>query len=253
MDSPEFSQLSLDLDAGEKFRQRTIEHMEKYLGQGRPEKGIRSEDIETAIAIFNPVGEATAFRLPEGQRKIFLEENIRFVHATGDEQRAELGGEAPTIEEYMRIRLGTSGVGTLSALTEYMMQIDLGDEIRNDPGIRTMMDDNNSIVSLVNDFSSLRKELTFPFYCNAVAVLYHEYQNLQVAVDKAYRMIAESVARLDATAEALLERYPKKRRELEAFTYGLKTMCTGNIVWSKMSERYHLGVENFDGTTFITL
>ncbi|KAK6495446.1 hypothetical protein TWF481_003465 [Arthrobotrys musiformis] len=253
IDSPEFGDLSSDLDAGERFRERTIAHIKTYLGDALPEDGVRSEKVEMAIASFNPVGETAGFRLPKSQRQIFMEENIRFVLATGYEQRVELRGKAPTIEEYMHIRMGTSGVATLSVLTEYMMQIDLGDEIRNDPDIQTIHDQSNCIVSLVNDIFSLRKELTFPFYCNAVAVLYHKHRNLQVAVNKTFQMVVASVQTLEDAGARLLARYPDRRTDLEAFVYAAKTMCTGNITWSRMTRRYKLGVDKFDGTTSITL
>ncbi|EPS43319.1 hypothetical protein H072_2687 [Dactylellina haptotyla CBS 200.50] len=253
IDSPEFSNISSDLDAGEGFRERTIEHMRKYLAEELPERGVRSEQVEMAIASFNPVGEAVGFRLSRLQRKLFLEENIRFVRATGDEQRMELGGRAPSIDDYMQIRMGTSGVAALSALTEYMMQVDLGDEIRNDPDIQSIYKENNSIISLVNDIFSLRKELAFPFYCNAVAVLYHEHRSLQTAVDETYRLVATSVLNLEVAAERLFQKYPDRRNDLEGFVYAAKTMCTGNITWSRMTRRYKLGIDRFDGTTSITL
>ena len=38
---------------------------------------------------------------------------------TNDEQRQQLSGEIPTIEEYMRRRMGTGGVLVCLAVTEY--------------------------------------------------------------------------------------------------------------------------------------
>ncbi|KAF7355583.1 Terpene cyclase [Mycena sanguinolenta] len=186
VDSPRFSNLSQDLDAGEKFRLDTIEHMKKYLGDKRPQTGIRGEDVHMAIVSFNPVGEAAGFRLNRGQRKVFMDECIRYVLACGDEQRSELSGKAPTIEQYMPVRMGTSSVSAFGALIEYMTGIDLGDELRADDDITLVREAANCIVSIMNDVFSLRRELMFPFYNNGVAVLYHEHQDLQKAVDEAY-------------------------------------------------------------------
>lgn len=119
IDSPEFTNLSGDWDAGEKFRHDTRVHMRAYLeGALRPERALRSEDVSIPLASFNPVGEAAAFRMTTGQRALFLKENLRFVDGIALEQKSELSGKAPTIEEYLPVRMGTSGVAAISACIE---------------------------------------------------------------------------------------------------------------------------------------
>lgn len=115
MDSPEFTDLSTDLKAGEKFRQATIERVKKYLGEDRPRDSLRAEDVNLAIASFNPVGEEAAFRMTAGQRKLFMDEVIRYIDACGEEQRSELSGHAPTIGQYLPVRLGTSAGSAIAA------------------------------------------------------------------------------------------------------------------------------------------
>ncbi|KAF7355592.1 Terpene cyclase [Mycena sanguinolenta] len=252
-DSPHFSDLGQDPDASEKLRLDTIEHIKKYLGDKRPQTGIKAEDVHMIIASFNPVGEAAGFRMNRGQRKVFMDECIRYVLASGDEQRSELSGRAPTIEQYMHIRMGTSAVSAIVALIEYMTGIDLGDELRADDDITLVREATNCVINIMNDVFSLRRELIFPFYNNAVAVLYHENQDLQKAVDETYKIVADAVANLEAAHTRLLKKYPGRREDLEVFVTGAKGMCTGNIEWSKRIRRYHLGVPRFDGTTEITL
>ncbi|KAK7957686.1 terpenoid synthase [Apiospora saccharicola] len=259
-DSPEFNQdVSLNWEAGEKFRAETLEHIRAYLadnntpGGGGQKEIPRAEQISSALASFNPVGEPAAFRMTRGQRMLFMHQLLRFVQATGSEQRSEQSGVAPTIDEYLPTRMGTSGVESISACIEYMVNVDLGDYLRADPDVQTIYAENNCIISMMNDAFSLRRELRFPFYNNALAVLYHEYQDLQAAMDQTYEIVKASVRRLDSAAERLLERYPDRRADLEAFIAGAKTMCTGNIEWSIRNKRYNLGLSKCDGTTEIVI
>ncbi|KAK8104927.1 hypothetical protein PG999_008286 [Apiospora kogelbergensis] len=249
-DSPEFNQdVCLNLEAGEKFRAETREHIKAYLDDGnwgRYRQRPRTEKISSALASFNPVGEPAAFRMTSGQRVLFLRQLLRFVQATAYEQRSELSGVAPTIDEYLPTRMGTSGVETISACIEYMVNIDLGDCLRADPDIQTIYAENNCIISMMNDVFSLRRELR-------LAVLYHEYQDLQPAMGQIYEIVKASVSRLDSAAERLLERYPDRRGDLEAFITGAKTMCTGNIQWSIRNKRYNLGFSKCDGTAEIVI
>lgn len=92
--------------------------MKKYLDPcARNETGL-DKGVHFAITSFNPVGERGAFRLTTGQRAHFLREVIRFVEAVGSEQKSELSGQAPTIDEYLPVRMGTSAVQAQAALIE---------------------------------------------------------------------------------------------------------------------------------------
>lgn len=93
--------------------------MDAYLGDGpRPAGSLRAEDVHVAIASFNPVGEMGAFRLNRGQRRLFRDEIVRYIHAVGEEQRLELRREAPSIKEYLPVRMGTSAAAAIAAAIE---------------------------------------------------------------------------------------------------------------------------------------
>lgn len=57
-----------------------------------------------------------------------------------------------------------------------MANIDLGDELRGDPDVRIIYAENNCIISIMNDAFSLRRELRFPFYNNALVILFIPYR-----------------------------------------------------------------------------
>lgn len=108
-------------------------------------------------------------------------------------------------------------------------------------------------LQVMNDLFSLRRELRYPFYNNAVAVLYHQHQNLQAAVNGAYTIIQRSAETLETAARRAVERYPERRDDLTTWINGAKTMVTGNMAWSMHIKRYNLNVADLDGTTEITI
>ncbi|KAF7347133.1 Terpene cyclase [Mycena venus] len=251
-DTPELTNMVNDLDASNQFREETRKQIDRYLGD-KPLLGVATDShLPPAVRSFDRIGETFAFRMTRGQRVQVSNELHKYVDACEAEQLSELRGQAPTIEEYLQRRLGTSAVGFVIACLEYILGIDLGDTIRNDQYVKAVFDETVFIIAIVNDILSLRRELRYPFYNNAVAVLYHQHQSLQKAVDETYRLILRSIKKLEDAAKRALERYPE-RQGLATWIEGCKTMCTGNVAWSLHNGRYALGVEALDGTTTITL
>ncbi|KAF3934723.1 hypothetical protein ABW20_dc0106445 [Dactylellina cionopaga] len=263
LDTPTHSNLLYDMDAGNKFRARAIAYMTSILGDNSGNDKLSDgldatplpANLEKAIKSFGTVAKPIAPFLTKRQRAQYLKESISYVNGTAEEQRVELSGCVPTIEEYMEIRGATGGVKSMIAVLEYALKIDLGDDIGYDPDVYTLYDECNVIICLCNDLFSLRRELAYPFYCNAVAILYHEHQNIQAAVDETFKMISDSTVMFEAAANRMLEKYATHPNlgAVEAFISGLKLICTGNVTWSSQTRRYQLGVDKFDGTTSITI
>lgn len=118
MDTPELSDISTDMEAGNRFRDASILHFERYLADNPPPGNPADPALPPALKSFNPLGEATAFRMTRGQRLKVLSELYRFVHAVENEQESELSGKAPTLEEYLPRRMGTSAAGFVMATLE---------------------------------------------------------------------------------------------------------------------------------------
>ncbi|KAF7347139.1 Terpene cyclase [Mycena venus] len=245
IDNPEITNMFNDLEASNKFREETRQQFNRYLADGPVLFDATGDEsrFSPILRSFAPIGEAFAFRMTKGQRGKILDELYKYLRACEVEQLSELSGRAPIIEEYLERRMGTSSVGFILACLEYILGIDLGDAIRNDEDVRV----------IINDILSLRRELRYPYYNNAVAVLYHQHQDLQKAVDETHKIILRSIAKLEEAAKRALNRYPERRADLEAWIDGCKNMCTGNVRWSLHIARYGLGVDALDGTTEITL
>ncbi|KAJ6541555.1 isoprenoid synthase domain-containing protein [Mycena capillaripes] len=254
IDTPELTDLFNDLGASNRFREETRMHFDRYLSDDASLLGdATTPPISAALRSFIPIGEACAFRMTRGQRTQVLDQLHRYVDACEIEQLSELSGQAPTIEEYLKSRMGTSAVGFIVACLEYIVGIDLGDTIRSDRYVKAVFDETVFNIAIVNDILSLRRELRYPYYNNAVAVLYHEHQDLQKAVDETYKIILRSIETLEEAARKALDKYPDRREDLTAWIDGCKNMCTGNMAWSLHIARYSLGVKALDGTTEIAL
>ncbi|KAJ6541553.1 isoprenoid synthase domain-containing protein [Mycena capillaripes] len=252
-DNPELTDLVNNLDASRKFREETRNQFDRYLGNALLLDDATDPHLSAVLRSVVPIGEACAFRMTRGQRLQVLEELHRYMDACEIEQLSELSGRAPTIEEYLKSRMGTSAVGFVVACLEYMVGIDLGGIIRGDKYVRAVFDETVFNIAIVNDILSLRRELRYPYYNNAVAVLYHQHQGLQKAVDETYKLILSSIERLEEAAKNALDKYPDRREDLTVWIDGCKNMCTGNMAWSLHISRYALGVQALDGTTEIIL
>ncbi|KAJ7894025.1 isoprenoid synthase domain-containing protein [Mycena leptocephala] len=255
IDNPELTDLFNNLDASNTFREETRKQVDRYLADVRILGDATDSHNSPTLRSFVPIGEAFAFRMTKGQRVQILDELHKYLDA--------FEWTAPTIKEYLHCRMGTSAVGFVVACLEYITGIDLGDTIRNDEYVKVVFNETvcnvgNGVSRLVtslivNDILSLRRELRYPYYNNAVAVLYHQLQDLQMAVDETYKIILRNMEKLEEAAKWALGRYPERRENLAAWIDGCKNMCTGNVTWSLHIARYALGVNALDGTTEITL
>jgi hypothetical protein len=117
-DNPELTDLNTDFNASEKFRAASLAHFERYLDDSPPQGSPTDKPLPPTLRSFNPIGEAAAFRMTRSQRLRLLHELHRYMSACGIEQNSELSGRAPTVDEYLPCRMGTSAVGFVTACLE---------------------------------------------------------------------------------------------------------------------------------------
>ena len=107
-----------DLNAAKELRDASIQHFERYLADNPPPGNPADPPAPPILKSFNPIGEAAAFRMTRSQRLRLLAELHRYIHACETEQHSELSGRAPTVDEYLPCRMGTSGAGFVMANLE---------------------------------------------------------------------------------------------------------------------------------------
>jgi hypothetical protein len=102
--------------------------------------------------------------------------------------------------------------------------------------------------SFVNDVVSLKKEIKYPTSSNMVKILYLQHRDIQQAIDETCIKIVDSVARLDAAALRLLEKYSAKKDSgmhdnIQGFIQGVRGLLLGQYRWAIRSPRYKICVE----------
>jgi hypothetical protein len=110
-----------DLEASVAFRQKSIAHFERFLADDPPQGQPNADSPPVTLRSFDAVGEGAALCMTRGQRLKFLDELVRYMDACDTEQRSEMSGVAPTIEQYLPCRMGTSAAGAVVAILEYVI------------------------------------------------------------------------------------------------------------------------------------
>jgi hypothetical protein len=115
----EFSNISQSLDASDTFRDETIALFNQYLGYKLPSvtgltKDITS-DVNSTIGIW---ALDIQTRFSKSSRLASLHEIIVYIRAQRKEHLYEIRREKLLPEDYLELRLGTSGVGINLAFLE---------------------------------------------------------------------------------------------------------------------------------------
>ncbi|KAL9039468.1 MAG: hypothetical protein Q9180_002508, partial [Flavoplaca navasiana] len=217
-DSPEFSELSLNLPAAQAFRATTVERVRTCLAldHNTPYQRIDATLTEAQNSIieqFVPVGHALVKHYTLDQRHALMQEIDLFVEMCEVEQRVQLSAHLPSVEAYQRRRMG------------YVLDVRLPEHVMLNPAMRRLWDETNIIISTQaqNQVDSL------------IPLLYIAHnQNLQAAVDDAINILRTAVARFDFAAKSLLEEIASDRvvtADLVRFIDSCRYACTANLNW----------------------
>ncbi|PNP54756.1 hypothetical protein THARTR1_04961 [Trichoderma harzianum] len=168
------------------------------------------------------------------QRKRFLREMEFFIRKSQLEQKSRLDGCILSLDEYWDIRMGTSAVGVIMAVNEFSARANISDIIMDHPDMRTIWDESNINVSIVNDLLSLKKEISKGAIDSLIPILCANTETPQSAIGHALKSLKESIARFDTTAWKLLNTIdtvsPDKLSTYE-FIQDCRFNCSGNLYW----------------------
>ncbi|KAI0445977.1 isoprenoid synthase domain-containing protein [Xylaria telfairii] len=187
------------------------------------------------------------------QRKILLSHFDRYIDATRLEADVERGSDIPILKEYWEVRTLTSGMGTLLGLSEYALQVQLPRGFVNSEAYSTLWVATVVINSIINDLLSLKKELKAQSVINSVAILFHQYNDLDIAVEMSLDHARQLVALFDKTADITLSSTDMfDAHELDAIAQVInlmRTVNTGNLEWSLGAKRYGVAQHLMDDGT----
>lgn len=158
--------------------------------------------------------------------------------AVGDENRLRKARTTPDRETYLRIRRVSVGLLPYAISAEYVLGLDLTEQLAADPELGRVAVTAVEHVMYVNDLYSFRHESFRGDYFSLVPLLRHaEGLNLQQAVDEVCRLIRATDDTFTRMCARLRVRYPDPA--IHAWLGGLETMCSGNLRWSMETSRYN--------------
>ncbi|KAI0856987.1 terpenoid synthase [Xylaria cubensis] len=241
-DSLEFSSLNGDMESASVFRNQTVEYIREIMNQ---DKHGRSSTItqNRIIRSFKPIGDAICSSSNKLQSQTFLEELIFFIKMCEEEQKVQMNGRFPSVEEYLQRRMGSSAVGVCLAITEYATGATLPEEIMRDDSMKILWHETNMIISTVNDILSVKKEIGQSQPDTLIPLLFAKFNSMQAAIDEAVLIVSNSIDRFQRAESDVLSRYatcPNIERVIQDHINAYKSACTANINWSLVSGRYQL-------------
>ncbi|KAI0545521.1 terpenoid synthase [Xylaria curta] len=244
-DSLEFSSLNGDMESASVFRNQTVDYIRGIMNH---DKQGRSSTItqNRIIRGFKQIGDVICSSSNKVQSQIFLEELIFYVKMCEEEQKVQLNGRFPSVEEYLQRRMGSSAVGVCLAITEYATGATLPEEIMQIDSMKILRHETNMIISTpcrVNDVLSVKKEIGQSQADTLIPLLFVKFKSMQAAVDEAVLILSNSIDRFQRAESDILGRYatcPEIESAIRDHINAYKTACTANMSWSLVSGRYQI-------------
>ncbi|KAI0458653.1 isoprenoid synthase domain-containing protein [Xylaria acuta] len=232
--------LADDTAAAESLRVSTKDFIRTAFGLTGDNETISTAD--PLVYSFQSIAAETCAFYNKDQRRILLDHFDQYIDATRLEAKAERSSEIPSLKEYWEVRILTSGMGTLLGLSEYALQVQLPPSFLQSEAYSTLWVTAIVINSIVNDLLSLKKEMKAQSVINSVAILFHQYNDLNVAVELSLDHTRQLVALFDRTADDILSSTDTfDATELDAIAQVIdlmRTVNTGNLEWSLRAKRY---------------
>ncbi|KAI2621235.1 terpenoid synthase [Hypoxylon sp. NC1633] len=236
--------LGPDPSAADDLRNATKVLVRESLGLAVPEQ--RMTISNPLILSFKDIGEEISTVYDEEQRQTFLVRFDQYIDSTVLEAEADRSEKLPSLKRYWEVRILTSGMGTLLSFTEFAAQVRLPSRLVCSAAYETLWVTTILINSIVNDLVSFKKEMKAGSVLSSVAILYHQVDNLDAAVQMSLAHLRILVDEFDRTANTILATSRLTSDELDAVSKVVDTLRminTGNLDWSLQSKRY--GVSQF--------
>ncbi|KAI0408927.1 isoprenoid synthase domain-containing protein [Xylaria palmicola] len=235
--------LTDDAAAAECLRVSTKDFIRTAFGLGEDGQTITATaTTNPLVRSFQPIADEACAFYDEDQRRILLEHFDQYIDATRLEAENERSCDIPSLKDYWEVRILTSGMGTLLGLSEYALQVHLPPRFVRSETYNTLWVTAVVINSIINDLLSLKKEMEAQSVLNSVAILFHQTNDLDVAVQMSLDRTRQLVALFDRTADEILSSTDMfDAYELDAIAQVIdlmRTVNTGNLEWSLRAKRY---------------
>ncbi|KAI1485388.1 isoprenoid synthase domain-containing protein [Biscogniauxia mediterranea] len=225
----------------EVFRASTKDFVRYALGLGALKNQAAAAAISPLIRSFKRIAEEVCDAYDEDQREILLRHFEAYIDATRLESEAERSELIPSLEQYWEVRVLSSGMGTLLGFSELALNVKLPSSFVCSQAYDTLWVTTIVINSIVNDLISFKKEMRAGSVLSSVAILYHQTNDLDLAVQMSLEHIRQLIETFDRTATETLSDVGYDALELDAALKVIDLMRminTGNLEWSLQARRY---------------
>lgn len=145
----------------------------------------------------------------------------------------------PELESYIPIRRDTSGCKPCFALIEFAADIDLPDEVIQNPTITALEDACNDLVTWSNDIFSYNVEQSRGDTHNMITVVMRERGlDLPGAINFVGELCRDSIDRFEHDRDTLPSWGPEIDRDVQTYIQGLQDWIVGSLHWSFDTTRY---------------
>ncbi|KAI1769448.1 terpenoid synthase [Hypoxylon sp. FL1150] len=227
--------LGADPAAAEGLRAATKVLVCQSLGLAGSEDGGKEE--ETAISnpliySFQDIAKELCVAYDEEQRRTLLRHFDQYVDSTRLEAEADQSDKLPSLKRYWEVRTLTSGMDSLLSFTEFAAEVKLPTEIVNSAAYESLWVLTIVINSIVNDLISFKKEMKAGSVLSSLAILYHEVDNLDAAVQMSLAHLRIIVDEFDRAADAMLAALEADEADAVSKVVDvLRMVNTGNLEW----------------------
>ncbi|KAH6983187.1 isoprenoid synthase domain-containing protein [Ilyonectria sp. MPI-CAGE-AT-0026] len=168
----------------------------------------------------------------------------RYITQCGMEQEERSAGKVPTPDEYMEMRMGTSGVYIACAFHEYFIKSHLPRWLMNSTEMTNLWRLTNILLVLINDILSLKKEIVEGNIISIIPVKFHANGNsgLDQVVEEALNDIRLEMKAFDETASSLNKLTsdgPFNKQTMQFVSYCRRSV-TGTLTFTMRSDRYRV-------------
>ncbi|CAI6332731.1 unnamed protein product [Periconia digitata] len=184
--------------------------------------------------IYRRLREASSF----GTQRRFARAMRHYTLGVADHVEHFTSNHTPSLEEMLQTRQLSVGVVPLYHLIEYAHDLQLPDEVFEDPVIQTLERLGADFVILSNDILSYRKEEGEDCPFNMIAACRLAGKSPQEAFDTVGAMLEQRYIQWDQAIQCLPSWGAEVDVQVNRYVEGIQNVVQANISWSFRSKRY---------------
>ncbi|KAG6374169.1 isoprenoid synthase domain-containing protein [Boletus reticuloceps] len=163
-------------------------------------------------------------------------ESWSHAHVTQSRNRSQ--DRIASVDEFILMRRSTIGAALVEATIEYSLDLDIPDEVFENPIVQEMSKATNDLMTWPN------KEQSDGDYQNLVFCIMHERKvGLQAAIDILTEMLSQRVEDYIQLKNRLPSFGPEADQALSSYLSALENFVQGTVLWYYLSPRYFRGVD----------